>query len=272
MFYSIVSENWSSFVKKWSKEEKVLLVILPELDINSKLKETACGLSSANVEFTDNLEGCLNNFEAKNKAKKNVCRMIFPFDRNKFFSNNTDQKDKFESFDICPLFHSYPEELRKKLLSASWTHCVDYDLFVQRLSNVIASFLRGKKSRLVFDGIGASFFSCGKDEYKLSNVEGVFEGVNFRELLKMIFEKVGIELEFSGKESNERGVIVDYDEMLLEDKNIFSDNIRLGNTAIKIYPGYCFSQQTIILLNHNYSDVEKKLVVDVTSKIFQDRH
>lgn len=54
--------------------------------------------------------------------------------------------------------------------------------------------------------------------------------LRLRDVIKMVFEIVGAELEFCGRGVHERGVIVDYEEELL----LESPHIRLGNTVVKI--------------------------------------
>lgn len=63
--------------------------------------------------------------------------------------------------------------------------------------------------------------------------EGSFS-LGFRDLIKLVFECIGAEIEFCGRNENERGVIVDYDEQILLEAGVYSEKIKLGNTIIKI--------------------------------------
>lgn len=59
-----------------------------------------------------------------------------------------------------------------------------------------------------------------------------------REFVRMAFAEVGIEVEFSGKGENEKGVIIDCDVDLLTSLNIPVENIKLGQTVVKVDPAY----------------------------------
>ncbi|NQD70314.1 GDP-mannose 4,6-dehydratase [Sphingobacterium shayense] len=59
-----------------------------------------------------------------------------------------------------------------------------------------------------------------------------------REFVRMAFAEVGIEVEFSGKGENEKGVIIDCDMDLLTSLNIPVENIKLGQTVVKVDPAY----------------------------------
>lgn len=59
-----------------------------------------------------------------------------------------------------------------------------------------------------------------------------------REFVRMAFAEVGIEIEFSGKGENEKGVIIDCDVELLTKLNIPVDNVKLGQTVVKVDPAY----------------------------------
>src|SRR6185437_4389904 len=59
-----------------------------------------------------------------------------------------------------------------------------------------------------------------------------------REFIKMSFGELGIEIEFSGKDENERGVIIDIDEQKAEELGLNRDALRFGQTVIKVDPKY----------------------------------
>lgn len=59
--------------------------------------------------------------------------------------------------------------------------------------------------------------------------------VDLRDIIRILVEYLGAEIEFCGKGVHELGVIVDYDEDVLAGRrNINTSKIRLGNTLIKI--------------------------------------
>lgn len=67
------------------------------------------------------------------------------------------------------------------------------------------------------------------DYYKL----GSPSGLNIRSFIKLCFETVGIEVEFSGKGNRERGVIIDIDELQLAQNGIHPRFIKFGETIVK---------------------------------------
>jgi GDPmannose 4,6-dehydratase len=59
-----------------------------------------------------------------------------------------------------------------------------------------------------------------------------------RDFVKMSFAELGIEIEFSGKEENERGVIIDIDENRLKELEIDKNNMKFGQTVVLVDPKY----------------------------------
>jgi GDPmannose 4,6-dehydratase len=59
-----------------------------------------------------------------------------------------------------------------------------------------------------------------------------------REFVKMSFNELGIEIEFSGKDENERGVIIDIDEQKAEELGLNRDALRFGQTVVKVDTRY----------------------------------
>ena len=55
-----------------------------------------------------------------------------------------------------------------------------------------------------------------------------------REFIKMAFNELGIEIEFSGKDENERGVIIDVDDTKVEQLGLNKDALKFGQTVVKI--------------------------------------
>src|ERR1700709_1603866 len=55
-----------------------------------------------------------------------------------------------------------------------------------------------------------------------------------REFIKMAFNELGIDIEFSGKDENERGVIIDIDEAKVEELGLNKDSLKLGQTIVKV--------------------------------------
>ncbi len=59
-----------------------------------------------------------------------------------------------------------------------------------------------------------------------------------RDFIRMAFAELGIEIEFSGKNENERGVIIDIDEQKIEELGLNADALRFGQTIVKVDPKY----------------------------------
>ena len=59
-----------------------------------------------------------------------------------------------------------------------------------------------------------------------------------RDFVKMAFGELGIEVEFSGKAENEKGVIIDIDEQRIEELGLNADFLKFGQTVVKVDPKY----------------------------------
>ncbi len=59
-----------------------------------------------------------------------------------------------------------------------------------------------------------------------------------RDFIRMAFAELGIEVEFSGKDENERGVIIDIDEERAAALELNLDALRFGQTVVKVDPRY----------------------------------
>src|SRR3954463_15287902 len=55
-----------------------------------------------------------------------------------------------------------------------------------------------------------------------------------RDFVKMTFAELGIEVEFSGKDENEKGVIIDVNEGRLAELDINKESFKLGQTVVKV--------------------------------------
>ncbi len=79
-----------------------------------------------------------------------------------------------------------------------------------------------------------------------------------REFIKMAFAELGIEIEFSGKDENERGVIIDIDQEKVEELGLNADALKFGQTIIKVDEKY-FRPTEVDLLIGDASKANKKL-------------
>jgi GDPmannose 4,6-dehydratase len=79
-----------------------------------------------------------------------------------------------------------------------------------------------------------------------------------REFIKMAFLELGIEIEFSGKDESERGVIIDMDQEKIIDLGLNADALRFGQTVVKVDPKY-FRPTEVDLLIGDATKAREKL-------------
>jgi len=79
-----------------------------------------------------------------------------------------------------------------------------------------------------------------------------------RDFIRMAFGELGIEVEFSGKDENERGVIIDIDQQKIEELGLNADALKFGQTIIKIDPRY-FRPTEVELLIGDATRAREKL-------------
>ncbi|RZK14157.1 MAG: GDP-mannose 4,6-dehydratase, partial [Flavobacterium sp.] len=69
-----------------------------------------------------------------------------------------------------------------------------------------------------------------------------------REFVRMTFAELGITIEFSGKDENEKGVIIDVDIAMVTSLGLNPDNLHLGETVIKVDSKYFRPTEVDLLL------------------------
>ncbi|MDR3697780.1 GDP-mannose 4,6-dehydratase [Mucilaginibacter sp.] len=79
-----------------------------------------------------------------------------------------------------------------------------------------------------------------------------------REFIKMAFGELGIEIEFSGKDENERGVVIDVDDQRIEELGLNREALRFGQTLVKVDAKY-FRPTEVDLLIGDASKAREKL-------------
>src|ERR1700744_1600707 len=79
-----------------------------------------------------------------------------------------------------------------------------------------------------------------------------------REFIKMSFAELGIDIEFSGKDEHERGVIIDVDKQKAGELGLNMDALRFGQTVVKVDEKY-FRPTEVDLLIGDASKANKKL-------------
>lgn len=78
-----------------------------------------------------------------------------------------------------------------------------------------------------------------------------------REFIKMAFLELGIEVEFSGKDENERGVIIDIDEQKLKELGLNEDSLKFGQTVVKVDAKYFRPTEVDLLIGDSTKAKEK---------------
>lgn len=79
-----------------------------------------------------------------------------------------------------------------------------------------------------------------------------------RDFVRMSFDEIGVEVEFSGKDEREKGVIIDRDDDRLRALGLSPENIKLGQTVVKVDPAY-FRPTEVDLLIGDPSKAHQKL-------------
>ncbi len=73
------------------------------------------------------------------------------------------------------------------------------------------------------------------------DIEDSFE-VNLRDFLKLAFAELGVEIEFSGKNQYEKGVIIDVDEDIATKFGLNLEALKQGQTVVKLDVNFDFLQ------------------------------
>jgi GDPmannose 4,6-dehydratase len=79
-----------------------------------------------------------------------------------------------------------------------------------------------------------------------------------RDFVKMSFAELGVDIEFSGKEEKEKGVIIDTDDERLAELGIEKKNMKMGQTVILVDPKY-YRPTEVDLLIGDASKAQRQL-------------
>jgi GDPmannose 4,6-dehydratase len=79
-----------------------------------------------------------------------------------------------------------------------------------------------------------------------------------RDFIKMAFGELGIEIEFSGKDENEKGVIIDVDQQKVVELGLDADALKFGQTIVKVDSKY-FRPTEVDLLIGDATKANEKL-------------
>ena len=78
-----------------------------------------------------------------------------------------------------------------------------------------------------------------------------------REFVRMSFAELGIEVEFSGKDEEEKGVIIDIDQEKAKELGLDTDSLKQGQTVVKVDPRYFRPTEVELLLGDPTKSKEK---------------
>ncbi len=79
-----------------------------------------------------------------------------------------------------------------------------------------------------------------------------------RDFIKMAFAELGVEVEFSGKDEHEKGVIIDVDQERAKELGLNADALKLGQTIVKVDSKY-FRPTEVDLLIGDATKAKEKL-------------
>jgi GDPmannose 4,6-dehydratase len=78
-----------------------------------------------------------------------------------------------------------------------------------------------------------------------------------RDFIKMAFNELGIEVEFSGKDEHERGVIIDIDQQKAAELGLNVDTLKFGQTVVKVDAKYFRPTEVDLLIGDASKAFEK---------------
>jgi GDPmannose 4,6-dehydratase len=78
-----------------------------------------------------------------------------------------------------------------------------------------------------------------------------------RDFIKMAFNELGIEVEFSGKDEHERGVIIDIDQQKAAELGLNMDTLKFGQTVVKVDAKYFRPTEVDLLIGDASKAFEK---------------
>jgi GDPmannose 4,6-dehydratase len=79
-----------------------------------------------------------------------------------------------------------------------------------------------------------------------------------RDFIRMAFAELGVEVEFSGKDEREKGVVIDIDQQRMQELGLNPDALKFGQTVVKIDPKY-FRPTEVDLLIGDATKAKEKL-------------
>ncbi|MCJ8210743.1 hypothetical protein MUY27_13580 [Mucilaginibacter sp. RS28] len=97
---------------------------------------------------------------------------------------------------------------------------------------MIAADIQSQVRQVVLGLEGAISTSAALD-HRVTTA-GADHQTTLREVIQSAFAQYGVEVEFSGKGPNERGVVIDIDEDLFTQTNADVNTLRFGQTVVRV--------------------------------------
>jgi hypothetical protein len=75
-------------------------------------------------------------------------------------------------------------------------------------------------------------------QLQVTNMDDTLNGTHLtiRETIRLAFQHLGVEVEFSGKGPHERGVVIDMDADQMTELGLDADILRFGQTVVRVNP------------------------------------
>jgi GDPmannose 4,6-dehydratase len=78
-----------------------------------------------------------------------------------------------------------------------------------------------------------------------------------RDFIRMAFAELGVEIEFSGKDEREKGVVIDIDQQRMGELGLNPDALKFGQTVVKVDPKYFRPTEVDLLIGDSTKAKEK---------------
>jgi GDPmannose 4,6-dehydratase len=102
---------------------------------------------------------------------------------------------------------------------------------IHNIIDTTAGIVLGTQSCLYVNDLSAMVE--WKNDDKVSN-DGAAPAITVREFVKIAFAELGVEIEFSGKNEHEKGVIIDVDEDSAVALHLSTEALKFGQTVVRI--------------------------------------
>lgn len=202
-----------------------------------------------NLQIVDVSDSCVDNlmkyFFSHNYSRIFIIKPLFDVDLifKELSEVEIEQFNKISSLEIAIKNYALKNDIGVYGNDCFFVTSLFLEKFVEKLIN----FLQSDQKRLLVNSFDFTLLYNHKlnlrDYYStFLNVDNSFELdsdasasiFTIRDLFRVVFEELGAELEFSGKNENERGVIVDYMDDFPFKNDLLTHKIKLGNTLLKL--------------------------------------